>query len=178
MLQLWLFAPYLPLFYIVDFSVNTADSLGQGVCKYVGENLYLFVCAALRTQAHTKHTHLHVFLFKWPLVVFPWLVISQQQTVKAPTTPTSLSTVAYTISFPCLHIVLNCPREDRDSLSKCDNWHRWDVEVAGHQGLWLHLSISLLSFLETDRSYQLFMMNNAKISNDKCVLRPGQQIYL
>lgn len=55
-LQLWLFAPYLPLFYIMVFSVNTADSLGQGVCKYVGENLYLFVCGALYTQAHTKHT--------------------------------------------------------------------------------------------------------------------------
>lgn len=143
---------WLPLFYIVVFSVQTTDSLRLGVCSmceriYICLCVVLFVCAALHT-----HTHLHVFLFKWPLVVFPWLSVGyiSAAEVKAPSPPTSLSTLVY-ISFPCLHVALNCPREERDSL--CDpsvatdtvgmlKW--WGIRACGFicQSFSLHLRLT------------------------------------
>lgn len=176
MLQLWLFAPS-SLYFTSCSSPSTQLTHSVRVSVSMWKRIYICLYVQPCIHKHIQNTHTYMcFCLNGP----SWfshgylLVISQQQTVKAPTTPTSLNTVAY-ISFPCLHIVLHCPREDRDSLSK---WRRWDVEVAGHQGLWLHLSISLLSSLETDGSYQLFMMNNAQMTRNKCVLGPGQQIHL
>lgn len=93
---------------------------GWGWVSAVSVREFTFVCVwfCLYVQP-CMHTHLHVFLFKCPLVVFPWLSVGYISAAESLGTQqqTSLSTVVY-ISFPCLHVVLNCPRKERDSL--CD----------------------------------------------------------
>lgn len=91
------------------------------------------------------------------------LVISQQQKFKAPSSPTSLSTVVY-ISFPCLYVALNCPREERDLL--CDpsvatdavemlKW--WGIRACGF--ICQSFSLHLRQFV---RNYPFFVINDAK----------------
>lgn len=81
---------WLPLFYIVVFSVQTADSLRLGVCSmceriYICLCVVLFVCAALHTHTHTYMC----FSLNGPL----WFshgylsVTSQQQKLKHPAPP-------------------------------------------------------------------------------------------
>lgn len=80
-------------------SVNTADWLRLSVCKYVWENLYLFVWRVCLCVCSRVYTHLHVFLFKWPLVVFRGYLsaVSLQRRVR--THPSSLSTVVGISNF-------------------------------------------------------------------------------
>lgn len=91
------------------------------ICLCVG----VFVCVCSRV-----YTHLHVFLFKWPLVVSHGylLVISLQQKVGAHSSSFSLSTVVY-ISFPCLHVAFDCQGEERDLL--CEPCVTTDTDERG-----------------------------------------------
>lgn len=70
--------------------------------------LYVFVCVYLCLCMYVR-VCLHVFLVKRPLV------ISLQFKVGAHPLRFSYSTVVY-ISFPCLHVALNCKGEESDLL--------------------------------------------------------------
>lgn len=105
------FLPPTSLYFTSWSSLSTQLTRSVRVSVSMWERIYICLYVQPCIHKHMQNTHTYMcFCLNCPLwFSHGYLLVISQQTVKAPTTPTSLSTVAY-ISFPCLHIVLNCPQ--------------------------------------------------------------------
>lgn len=109
------------------------------------------------------------------------LVISQQQKVKAPNPPTSLSTIVY-ISFPCLHVAL-IAQEKKGNISSLvwplTQLRCWNGGASGLVASSVNLCLSAWDWQFVTMHFLWLMM--PKITSDasnKSAIRQGQPTAL